>query len=269
MISLVLTFLLSSPSIAGPILVRNGAGESEFSLVLVRERLSTMLAVCDGACALKLDEMAVLSQLKARAGHPPLANFAALNGAPVYAFSANGQTVTFNQDALWLDVQKTQSLKAPDALRIWIKILSEIPPQLPSMPTAFLSNHLTEKVEKSWITLRSIEETGAFFEVLTFRDSVDQILVRDASDQILDVTAPLLKSIDCVAGLRSWQIHSVNWNRVVSEADGSKSARLDLISTWTCASASERGRALIDFKTEPAPSYKIDPGSLRVRRVAE
>ena len=92
----------------GPVIVGNGGGTSEYSVVFVHQNLKQMLDDCANfSCSFSLDEYQIFSQVIYGAISKYELNFGNTENMGNRLFGFMGKGVWINQDLLWLDADKT------------------------------------------------------------------------------------------------------------------------------------------------------------------
>ncbi|MGE0527182.1 MAG: hypothetical protein AB7P49_08990 [Bdellovibrionales bacterium] len=274
-ILLILLVILSGTGAAGPILVGNGAGESEFSLLFARLRLPSLLAMCDGICELNPGEQVLLSELKARGDSPPEAVFQGQPqlGGRMYVLRFGKKTeVWFNSDELWLDQAKTKPIEIPQAVSLWMEILaatahpdSSTPP-LPSSDFRSLQAKLELALGQSLRRVPAVFEKELVFEALLWAASPSggRLFLRNSEYVADELTSHVREALACPVAPEGLRFHSLRWTEVSRHESGELSLQMDLTQTWLCDGRAQRGRVKLVFRTTSRPPYGVEWRTVRV-----
>ncbi len=260
MIKSMLTFLTAwllaaCSASAGPILVGQGTGESEYSLTFARTNLVDLLRTCNGICSLDPRQKAYLNDLIARAATPPAAYFTDLSSVRLFEIQENQRDVAFNQSELWLDDKKTAAFSIPYAVTVWIDVLSQIQPVLVATPQDVeqLKSELLLVLAQRMIRYASAASINeAPFEALIWKGTQsDRLYVRNRAFESYDFTSAITESIKCANGSVSRiTINGFRWAGIIALNDGTLSLRIETSQNWSCGNEPHRGGSTLTMKTK-------------------
>lgn len=254
------------PAIQGPILVGQGGGQSEFSLVFAHQNLNLFLSTCLSAtCQLSTVEKSrlrvLLNRFKIR---PPQAVFKSTNelGTMLFAVDSVANSVDINKDLLWLDAGGTIAYDIPSAVVFWLDVLAQLDPSsskaLDSELKAKVHLRILDKLSKAQVNFNS----GNNFEALVWRQQSahDRLFIRDSEFNSFDFTPLILSGELCFAGRPSaLRINTVRWAWLNPRGETALRMGLELIMNWDCSGSSHRGRAkLVLSANGSGAAFKID-----------
>lgn len=262
----------SFAKLRAPILVGQGAGQSEYAIVFTYQSLPALLSGCLIAdCGLDDQGLAVLNELIARAQRMKVTVLFKTSvelQSHVFGLSPDGSTVSFNQDLLWIDRDKTQGYDLPRAVGLWIDVLAFREPRIPH---AVYERVLVATVKNLGHTLiqSRIEKNGSTFEGMIWKQpqGQDRVFVRDGAYNNYDFTSAFTQSgVLCFTGPASdVRVHGARWAWVNPREDGGLRLGLELTMNWKCSDGAHRGRTKLVLTAQPAGgAYEIDENSSEV-----
>jgi len=268
MISISLIGLIGlSTATAGPLVVGQGAGESEFALLFTRRNLPALLISCRQICPLTASQNKLMLDLVELAANPLDARFSdeAPPSAPVFQITADGRHVEFNKNRLWMDPEGTQAFSIAFATSIWVDILAAEQSFDPTDLEQFKSELV--KVLDHNMTEVPIEYQGKSpFVALTWKSADgDRVYIRNNELEIVELSAQIADALGC-KGPSSIEVHSVRPTTVIPSPDNQLTIRLNTVQNWKCGTESFRGRTMIVLKARHKTDeiYEIDPSSILV-----
>jgi hypothetical protein len=250
---------------AGPIIVGNGAGEGEYSVVFVSAKLPSILEECGNvSCQLTSDEQKIFQALQAQASFPRTLVFKNSQSLGHNIFEIQGAEVWVNQDLLWRDSLQQIPFDVSDAGDLWIHVLASAAKlQSPLVDTIGQKISLSLSHETSRGRL-DIENKGSVEFILWSRQSSDTLVIRDPALTILDLSDALKNAIHCPKPV-SPRIFSPAWMSLVGGAAPTERLNLTLQfgMSWTCQGRSvvSRGLAAIQLVSEKGSAI-FDPKSV-------
>ncbi len=250
----ILVFALAS--LAGPIIVRSEAGQSEYSILFARAHLDELLSVCSNdECNLSEDQESWLRTARQLSLNAPKVIFKNKTDLADQKFTKHDDQVWLNQDLLWLDDAHTIAFQVSDAMVLWLDILlqGKIIPRLELTVLEFeMARVLNEKVQ----TIRSAGEFSAI--LWRHADRNDEIFFEDHTQRMISIRDSLQKSGFCGNDLAtSLQFHSASWNDLTTR----KEIRLEVATTWSCGVQKNRGN--LQIMAELNDQSEVDPSSIR------
>jgi len=257
-----LSFLLtlSSQVFAGPIIVGNGAGEGEYSVVFVRANLVQILEECANvSCHLNNDEhkkLLLLQKQAAKAPAPVIKTSSEISGK---RFELHGKEVWINSDSLWSDGQKTIPYDVGDAADLWIHILAE-----DLHLNADSLNGIGQKIQQSLAneTHRGsldIDNAGTVEFILWSREDSDTLVIRDPSLGTIDLSPAIAKAIQCAQPVAP-RFYSPAWMTLVT-----RQITLQFGVDWTCQGKSYSSRGITSVQLlDHEQKTSFDPSSVYI-----
>lgn len=270
---LIATLLTGFQIEAGPILVGQGTGQSEYSLIFARANLPELFRSCGSVCALSTEQRALLKNLGERGAKPPAAVFKTRVdlGEQVFRLENNGSEVWFNQDVLWLDGARTIPYSIPFATIVWVDVLvSQMPLAVSEADLEQVRTELVLLLSQRMIRIPGTMAGVQVLEALVWKSDVqDKFFIRNAEFENYDFTQAIQDSLACpiAARLNQLRISTVRWTLLTRESDeGRLRIRLDTMLNWRCGEEGRRGRAMIVMMAEPLPSgaFRIQPDTTQV-----
>jgi hypothetical protein len=258
-------------SSGGPIVVGGGAGESEYSMVFAREKLTDFVGDClTFSCGLGAQEKLRYSFLTVKAKNPLKALFKTSKEMNADLYQVHSHEVWFNRDRLWLDTGKTKPYDIVDAVRLWVEILalgSDLTaPQLEALKTALGS---AVKTTRSGQSLND----GATFETLLWSvdPTHDRLYIRDPSLSSLEITPFLIEQLKCPSPLERLRILNPAWvwakeGEAFNDQKRSVQFLLSFDFKWACEGQSHRANANVTIKARSfaAKSFEFLKSSLSI-----
>lgn len=260
-------------SSAGPIIVGQGTGQSEYTLIFARTNLPELLRSCLNVCALSSEQTSVLKTLIDQAGNPPVAIFKTSSEleSQVYRLNLDNREVWFNQDELWLDVARTVAFDIPNATRLWVDILGAA-----NLPTGnrkhleHIKNELALILSQRFIRIPGLMVGEPVLEALVWKSDVqDKFFIRNSEFENYDFTPVIQGFLGCAQGTTPTQlrINGTRWTLLTREFDeGRLRVRLDTVLTWRCGEVGQRTRAMIVMMAEPLSSgaFRIQADTVQI-----
>ncbi len=269
-VGILIASLLFQTAYAGPIIVGQGAGESEYSILFARSHLDDLLSTCAGdKCHFSSIEKEWLKTTRTLAQNPPRAIFKnkATLGNLIYFKHSVENEVWLNQDLLWLDAAGSIPYKVSDGVTLWMEILLkglDIPDSVLANLQIGLRTSLNERIQAIF---SSGENTEGFTAILwTHKDANDDLYFRDQTFQTFSGIDSIRKAALCEKlELRQIKFHSARWNASWTVANSTPRLllRLEVAATWNCGTQAKRGRLQIVMMAAHKDVYEIDPESIR------
>lgn len=229
-----LFMLLPLMTFAGPIFVKGGAGQSEYSIIFARENLPRLFSMCDeGRCQLNANECVSLLQLQQASLQPPKALFKKSQemGTQLYLLQKQSGEVWFNLDLLWRNAEKNVAYDIPAAAALWADVLGNDKPQI----RAELERVLRTKFHRSLFDINAKNALEAMVWELT--DANERLYVRDADMNSHDLTDSFVELAQCEVPVTQLKFYSLRWVR------GIPVPRLEVMASWRCGGSAHRARA--------------------------
>ncbi|MES2964290.1 MAG: hypothetical protein V4760_10395 [Bdellovibrionota bacterium] len=255
---------------AGPIIVGNGGGQGEYSVVFAHANLKTILRDCgSAACGLDSREQTLLKKIEDVASGVPAIVMKTEKEMGSVRFLLQGKDVWINQDHLWVDEKKTSAYGLADGVVLWIEILATRealdPAEFASIDLKVLSS-LKNYVQRA----QQLSTDFQSFEYLMWRRAgmPDLLLVRDPFFNEVDVTKAISEHLGCttVAALKFFS-PSLNPGPGGSGPLDDYLLTLDFGVRWDCDSGkgSSIGRAVVEARRQkPDGPLAFDPKSVFV-----
>ncbi|MEK7357652.1 MAG: hypothetical protein AAB250_14470 [Bdellovibrionota bacterium] len=192
-------FLVLSAAHAGPVIVGNGGGAGEYSVVFARTNLAEIFRDCGStACGLDPQEKLDFSRLEAAVPNKPSIVIKTEKEMGTVLFLLQGAEVWINQDLLWLDVKKTDAYGLADAVVLWMKILEAQTGLDPAQFATIEAKALTSL--KNYVQRAQMLSTdNQMFEYLLWRKKTptDVLFLRDPGMIEIDVATAVAAHLKC------------------------------------------------------------------------
>ena len=230
---------------SGPIIV-GGGGQSEYSLIFVRNNLATILSDCARlTCELTDAEAKVMTRLQAVAQAAPEVVFASTTELGNRLFALRPPKVWINQDLLWLDSSHSVPYEVSTAGALWVDILAaSVGISEPSLQTLRfkLAESLKHKVLRGAIELNP----GQTYEFIIWSQTGSDVLVlRDPSLRTLDLSTKLRSALGCTQGAKDVRLFAPAWTANLLS--------LQLGVRWRCEGRTFSSSALLSFNADFNP----------------
>jgi hypothetical protein len=270
-------------SAAGPIIVGNGAGEGEYSVVYVRSNLSGIFEECANiSCQLSAEEKQTLQTLRSLASVAPPARFktSVEMGQRIFELhgTQNAGEVWINQDLLWQDSLKTVPFDVGHGAELWTHIIATVG-KLPAEAVGSLGIKLKESLAN--VTRRGSIGVGiasgpgfpnATVEYLLWsRKKDDSLVIRDPLLGSLELSASLAAAVHCPEPVVP-RIYSPSWlplgERGLSQrrlrGDSALRLTLQFGVKWSCRGKTygSHGLSFVELVTSSTSLPVFDPSSL-------
>jgi hypothetical protein len=205
----VMTFAGSIKRAEGPIIVGNGAGEGEYSVLFVKANLKDILEECANVrCQLTAQEQSTLAGLRNAVPRVSQVLFKSSKEMPgkIFELHANSSRadVWVNQDLLWEDAKKSVAFTVGDAAELWIHILAAVSggetPSVQSLGEK-LKAALATDTQRGGLTIPSSQGSAAADMTVEYllwsHNSADVLVIRDPQLGTLELTKSIAGAIHC------------------------------------------------------------------------
>lgn len=267
----------------GPIIVGNGAGEGEYSVLFVKTNLQDILEECANVrCQLTSHEQSTLAGLRNVAPRVSQVLFKSSKEMPGKIFELHATSsradVWVNQDLLWEDAKKSVAFTVGDAAELWIHILAAINGgEIPSVQSLGekLKAALTTETQRGGQSISSPQGGMASDMTVEYllwsHNNVDVLVIRDPQLGTLELMKSIAGAIHCAEPTVP-RIFSPAWLPLVTTGARVR-LTLQFGIAWTCQGRSytTHGLSFVELLTDrksaafdAATLYSfIDQGALR------
>lgn len=247
-----LVLVITSSALGGPIVVGNGGGEGEFSVIFVAANLKEILSECEvAACALSSSEKTQLTKLEAsiaRAAHP------VMKALGDELFEIHESEVWINQSRIWEDTAHTKPFNLGDAGALCLQILAAGT----DMDTARLQTKLRNVLSSETLRAEVIAAGASAVEFVLWKNTAsDLLIVRGPQLETIDLMPSLSKAIGC-EDLRDLRVFSPTWLAL-----SPSHLTLQFGATWTCGSAGYSSHGFADINlVRSGQGYAVDASAI-------
>jgi hypothetical protein len=266
-----LALLLSVSAWAGPILV-GGGGESEYSLIFLRENLSQIMQDCFAVtCGLTDVEKSRLAIFQQKSKNPPKLVFKTQDEMErrLFELKSKDNEVWINQDELWLNEDKTIAYGISDAAALWIQILQQ-GEAIAQDDVARLTLSLEGSLVNQVIRYAAELNDGETFELLSWKglNQNTRLFIRDPFVQNFELTEKIRNAIHCSSSpIENMSIYSANWVSMTPTNEKLLVFNVGFGLKWTCGQKkhNQTGNVLISAMRDNADvPFQFDPNTIRV-----
>ncbi len=253
-----LIFFMSAVSYAGPLIVRNGAGQSEFSVIFAREHIAEFYENCALVCGLTADESNVLQDLIATSKKKIRLLFKDSSQMSSKVFLRTDEGIWINQDLLWLDQDQSKPFDVAEAASLWTDIFN-----VSGLPVESLKQNLISLLRSDLKATTLKIGFGSEVTALLWKQNSslsDRLILHDSDGKTIDVTDEILKLL----GTKAARFGQPHWARI--QNSNVRRLHLEFVTTFVAPSR-RQSRATVDlvvFAKSQAGSFSLDPSSIEL-----
>ena len=243
--------------LAGPILVGSGAGKGEFSVVFTHKLFGEILSECiEVRCSLSDNEK---QEVKPYVEYDlPNLHFLKKKELKEKEYELRGSDLFINQDRLWLNEEKTKPYDVPEAMILWLRVLSN------EQLNGSIYDKMRKDLRASVLRGHVVQKKSRFEYLIIERQNEESLF------QMMDSTGQSFLLNDLISSKIQCEKGSPKGLSFISPAfrthPGSEIVRLSTIIDYTCGETPQRRFTdiLAGLKRVGEKTFVFDPDTLEI-----